>query len=94
MSTLRAIVLDEKGAPTRGIVDVTVNDVDPAQEGKPLRFACFDSLDDGGSAPRFDDCVEMVASRDNDPGCDTARENSVDAWSYGGKVLDMFPAEY
>jgi len=78
----RVVVLDQGGAQTRGIVDrsrVLTNAALAARAGEAVRFACFERFDEGGPAPRFDDCVQMLASKEKDPGCDTTREAAVDA---------------
>lgn len=78
----RVVVLDKDGAPTRGIVDVSVNSLDLRQDGTTLRFACFDRFDDGEVAPRFDDCVQMIASVEHVAGCDTTDTAAVATRSY------------
>lgn len=77
----RVIILGEHGALTRGIVDRSVVAEDArviGQEGAPVRFACFDSVDDPDGVPRFQDCVQMLASKSDELGCVAKAETTSD----------------
>ena len=73
----RVVILEDAAVLTRGIVQRTKiwgnSDLDAAG-GVPLRFACFTSIDDGGRAPRFEQCAQMTAFDPHAPGCETEPE--------------------
>ena len=53
---------EEMGKRTRAVVErtrVLSSSRDPAAEGKPVRFACFDRID-GESELRFESCSQMA----------------------------------
>jgi hypothetical protein len=81
----RVVVLGEDGALTRGIVDrrrVVGGAAMAAEDGEPVRFACFDSFADGAAAPRFESCVQMAAFEAEDPACAAEPEAISDARTY------------
>jgi hypothetical protein len=89
----RVVILEEDGALTRGTVDlsrVSEGARIAAQEGEPVRFACFDSFDDAGTGPRFEDCVQMLAPRSDDPGCARASKTIAAVNSSAANEFDMF----
>jgi hypothetical protein len=89
----RVVILEEDGALTRGTVHrshVSGGARIAAQEGEPVRFACFDSFDDAGTAARFEDCVQMLAPRSDDPGCARASKTIAAVNSSGENEFDMF----
>ena len=89
----RVVVVGEDGALTRGLVDrrrVVGDAAMAAEDGEPVRFACFDSFDDAGTGPRFEDCIQMLAPRSYDPGCARASITIAAANSSGENELDMF----
>ena len=89
----RVVVLGEDGALTRGFVDrrrVSRSGAMAAEDGEPVRFACFDSFADGAPAPRFEDCVQMVTSKPDDRACAAKPEAISDARTYEENQLDAF----
>ena len=87
------MVVGEDGALTRGVVDrsrVSSDSLMPVLDGEPVRFACFESFADAGGAPLFDDCVQMAASRIEDPECATASQAISDASQHHENEFDMF----
>lgn len=68
----RVVIRGEDGALTRGLVERSqvADDARMAgREGAPVRFACFDRVDDPDGVPRFEDCVQMLGSKRDAPGC-------------------------
>ena len=61
-------IIERNGTRTRAVVrrsHVSPESRAPAREGMPVRFACFDKLDDVGRVPGFEGCVQMaVPSRE------------------------------
>lgn len=89
----RVRVVGEDGALTRGVVDrsrVLTNSHVAVQDGEPVRFACYDRVEGPRGATRFDDCVQMLAHKDEDPACATASEAISDASQQRKIDFDMF----
>ena len=89
----RIIMVGEDGALTRGVVErsrVLNNSRSAADEGTPVRFACFDRTEDSEGTTRFDDCVQMLAYTDEATACATGSQAVSDASRMRESELDMF----
>lgn len=73
-------IIERNGTRTQAVVrrsHVSPESRAPARNGMPVRFACFDKLDDVGRVPGFEGCVQMaVPSRE---GGDLVARRSLEA---------------
>ena len=74
-------IIEWNGTRTRAVVHrsrVLAESRAPAREGMPVRFACFDKLDDVGRVPAFEGCVQMAVPATEGAGAVARRSREAD----------------
>jgi hypothetical protein len=76
-------IIERNGTRTRAVVHrshVLAESRAPALEGMPVRFACFDKLDDVGRVPGFEGCVQMAVPAQEGGGAVARRSREADVF--------------
>ena len=76
-------IIEWNGTRTRAVVHrwrVLAESRAPAREGMPVRFACFDKLDDVGRVPAFEGCVQMAVPAPEGAGPVARRSREADVF--------------